>query len=179
MLFRSAVRFERKVSVKELCKDICSDRFLYMIEKGEKYPSCQIVNAFGKKLGIPLFEYIEYFACEEPVKSKKNVDRSRILRSRQDLEGLIQLKNDLLKHCDRDKTPVKNEISIIEVYLEIYKYQKNDEAIKLIVKNITESNSLSVEFVLSNGYLVSDVYEISMLNLLLTCYKKMHAENLT
>ncbi|WP_113928505.1 helix-turn-helix transcriptional regulator [Bacillus sp. P14.5] len=51
------LRTYQKVSQKNLAKDICTQAYVSMIEKGEIIPSAHILHAFAQKLGVP----IDYF----------------------------------------------------------------------------------------------------------------------
>ena len=57
----------RELSRAELAKGICSEKYVYLIEKGKRTPSTQIMRHFCNKLKTDLFLYYEYLDCKDPI----------------------------------------------------------------------------------------------------------------
>lgn len=55
---------EQRVSLgmsrKELSEGICTQKYVYLIEKNERNPSAYILNSFSDRLGLDLFDYYQY-----------------------------------------------------------------------------------------------------------------------
>ncbi len=45
------------MSRKELAENICSEKYLYLIEKGDRTPSSEITRLLGDKVGVDIFKY--------------------------------------------------------------------------------------------------------------------------
>lgn len=61
-------RTKRKMSRNELAAGICTEKFLYLIEKNDRSPSADVLRQLSNRLGVNLFEYYEYLDCMEPVR---------------------------------------------------------------------------------------------------------------
>lgn len=46
-----------RMSRKELAENICSEKYLYLIEKGDRTPSSEITRLLGDKVGVDIFKY--------------------------------------------------------------------------------------------------------------------------
>ncbi len=51
----------------QLSKHICTEKYLYLIEKGQRTPSTEILYLLSMRLGVDLYEYTEYSECQDPV----------------------------------------------------------------------------------------------------------------
>lgn len=59
---------------KELAENICSEKYIYLIEKGERSPSVEIARLFSDRLGIDLFEYYYYLDCNDPISVRNYIE---------------------------------------------------------------------------------------------------------
>jgi transcriptional regulator with XRE-family HTH domain len=73
-------RTKRKMSRKELAAGICTEKYLYLIEKNDRSPSAEVLRLLSNRLGVNLFEYYEYLDCKEPSKVRKAMYQCARLR---------------------------------------------------------------------------------------------------
>lgn len=73
-------RTKRNMSRKELAVGICTEKYLYLIEKNGRSPSAEMLRLFSNRLGVNLFEYYEYLDCKEPSKVRKAMYQCNKLR---------------------------------------------------------------------------------------------------
>ena len=66
------------MSRETLAEGVCTEKYVYLIEKNERNPSAYILDDFSEKLGIDLFEYYQYLNFKNKslvVEYKKQFDR--------------------------------------------------------------------------------------------------------
>lgn len=61
------LREKCKLSRAALAEGVCSEKYIYLIEKGERTPSSEIADVLGDKLGADLFSYYAYMNCQNPI----------------------------------------------------------------------------------------------------------------
>ncbi|NLO18353.1 MAG: helix-turn-helix transcriptional regulator [Ignavibacteria bacterium] len=61
------IREEKNLSRAQLAEGICSEKYLYLIEKGERMPSATILRQLSQALQTDLFRYYRFIDYEDPV----------------------------------------------------------------------------------------------------------------
>lgn len=115
-----------------LSKDICSEKFLYLIEKGDRKPSAPILRLLSNRLGVELFEYYQYLDCKEPSKVRDAMLQCSRLRRVGDFAALKEL-NVMMQHLpDFGVKPWKYEIEVNRFAIMLYQ----DYAVQRVVDEI-------------------------------------------
>lgn len=154
-------RIFKNMSRETLSEGICTEKYVYLIEKNERNPSAYILDCFSEKLGIDLFEYYQYLNFENKslvVEYRKKFDRYIKLG---DME---KLKEESLKASqleDFKREPLSYDISIINFIHGALVEGKTSETIKAL-NEIFENEELNIDrLTLINGYIVlSTCYQL-------------------
>lgn len=154
-------RSRNEMSRKELAEGICSEQYVYLIEKGERTPSAEVSAQFSAKLGIDLFEYYYYLSADEPIvvyeMLKKIIEKRRTM----DFEGLSKITKEALIYDDFHKSPWCYEIELNRLSHRVFVEQEWQEV-------IVEIKKIFNDFELTNE---NDKYYINLSVLLSTCYQ--------
>lgn len=62
-----AVRLSEGLSVQEVAKGICSPKYIYLIEKGDRTPSLLILSKLNKKFKFDLYTIFPFSECQDPL----------------------------------------------------------------------------------------------------------------
>lgn len=146
---------------KELSEGICTEKYIYLIEKNERNPSAYILNNLSERLGIDLFEYYQYLDYE---------NKDLVLEYKEKFERYIQLgdmeklKEEGLKAVELEdfkREPLSYDIDIIKILHKILVEGKTTEGIKEL-NGILEIKELNIDNVtLINAYVaLSTCYQI-------------------
>jgi len=153
-------RILKNISREELSQGICTEKYVYLIEKNERNPSAYILDQFSEKLGIDLFEYYQYLNAKNKalvVEYRKNFDRYV------QLGDVEKLKKESIKASALDDfkcEPLVYDIIIINLLHKALFEGKTREPI-IELKKIFETKELNIDrLTLINGYIV-----------LATCYQ--------
>lgn len=65
--YRSLIGMSRN----DIAKNICTEKYVYLIEKGQRTPSADMTRLLGDNLGIDLFEYYQYLDCINPIEVRE------------------------------------------------------------------------------------------------------------
>ncbi len=65
--YRSMLNMSRA----KFADNICSEKYVYLIEKGARTPSAEMLKLFGDKLGVDLFDHMQYLDCIDPIEVRK------------------------------------------------------------------------------------------------------------
>ena len=132
------VRCNLGMSRSELSENICSEKYLYLIEKGERTPSTEIVRLFSAKLGANIFEYYKYLDCIDPVKVLEAIKKFNTYRRIADFESLKKLSDSMAVLPDFQKMHWKYEIEVNRLSYMVFVDQKCNEAITLIKELLSQ-----------------------------------------
>ena len=153
-------RRTNKISRKDLSENICTEKYIYLIEKGERNPSAYFIKLLGDRLGVDLFSYYEYLDCKNPIAVKRYIDRFEIYRARLEPQLLHDTTKAAMELPDFSDEPWSFEIEINKLFYDIFaKYE--------YMKSIHKINSFlnRVGYMYSKGIYVANAYI-----LLSTCY---------
>ena len=100
------------ISRNELASGLCSATYVYLIEKGERTPSSDLLRQFSDKLGIDLFNLYQYLDCSDPVKVHETILLFEKYKRNSEFKNLIELTDAVRDHPDFTKAPWRCEIAI-------------------------------------------------------------------
>lgn len=126
------------ISRRNLAENICSEKHIYLIEKGERSPSANLLKLLGDKLGVNLFDFYQYLDCINPVEVKKNIDYFNLYRLKPDTEELKKITDKASKLPDFNKEPWIYEIRLNELAYTVFAERNYDKAISLGVRILGE-----------------------------------------
>ena len=112
------LRDQQGVNRVDLCAGICTDKYLYMIERGTRTPSTEILRFLGNRLHVDLFSYYEYIDCADPVRTRAlilKIDDHRYM-SRFDLVDPLILR--AAKMADFRHDPLKQYLEFCRISVE-------------------------------------------------------------
>lgn len=151
----------KNMSRKKLAEGVCTEKYVYLIEKDERNPSAYILNHFSDKLGIDLFEYYQYLNVKNKTlfaEYKKKFERYI------QLGDVKKLKKESLKASqleDFKHEPLSYDITIINLLYEALIEGKVNETIKKLT-SIFKTKDLNIDtLTLINGYIIlSSCYQL-------------------
>lgn len=152
----------KKITRGDLAKDICSEKYLYMIEKGSRNPSTQIVRYISDKIGIDLFGYYEYLDCDNPIQVCEIMSQINIYRGENNLEELKRITASAKKISDFSNTPWKYELKINELIYDILKEGEYEKSIIEINNTLShlKSNYPNDAMIIHFSTLLSIIYQL-------------------
>ncbi len=154
-------RLKKNMTRKTLAEGICTEKYIYLIERNERNPSAQMVNNFSQRLGIDLFEYYELL---------DHKDKNLVYQYKAEFERYIALgdiealKRESLKASkleDFQKEPLCYDIMVIEFIYEALIEGQTSDVIKK-VNNILKIKQLNIDpITLINAYVaLSTCYQM-------------------
>ncbi len=100
------------ISRRQLSDCICTEKYVYMIENGERTPSSQITRLLGDKMGVDLFKYNEYLDCADPIGVNSAIESFNKFRRENNLTSLVQATEKAIHLQDFRKEPWIYEIEL-------------------------------------------------------------------
>jgi transcriptional regulator with XRE-family HTH domain len=149
------------ISRKELAEGICTEKYIYLIEKGERTPSVDILSVISERLGEDLFEYYQYLECDNPIIVRDALRQFNICRKKLDFIELEKVTNKVIQYPDFKSKPWIYEIEVNQLYINIFKKRNYIEGIEKIISLLNE-----LEAKYSNSY-----YALYLYTLLMVCYQ--------
>lgn len=110
--YRQALDMSRR----ELAENICSEKYIYLIEKGERTPSVELLKQLGDRLGVHLFDYHHYVDTQDPFRVRKLMRTFYMCRINLNLNLLDELTQEAKDIPDFKKQPWSFEISLNNIY---------------------------------------------------------------
>lgn len=149
------------MSRQTIAEGICSEKYIYLIERNERNPSAYILDQLSEKLGIDLFEYYQYLSFKNSimvVEFKRKFERYVKLG---DVEKLKQASLKAAQLEDFKSEPLIYDIEIINCLYEALVKGKTTKSIKQLTK-ILETPKLNIDpLTFVNGYIVlSTCYQL-------------------
>ena len=135
------IRLKNKMSRNELSKGICSEKYIYLIEKNERTPSSEITRLLGSRLNVDLFKYYEYLDCQSPVKVCYYLKKFKRFRKENNQLELKKITKKALSLQDFKNEPWSYEISLNELTYSVLEENKVKESIVKIKKIIDKMPS--------------------------------------
>ncbi|SHI14304.1 Helix-turn-helix domain-containing protein [Sporobacter termitidis DSM 10068] len=118
-----------KMSRAAFAENICSEKYVYLIEKGKRVPSVDMTRLFSDKLGVDLFEHYQYLDCENPIAVRDKIKNFNISRRKSDYDTLKTLTDAAIALPDFHHEPWLYEIEVNRFAYIIFEEKKYTEAI--------------------------------------------------
>lgn len=133
--YRQALGMSRK----ELVEDICSEKYIYLIEKGERSPSANMLKQLGEKLGVNLFEFYQYIDCEDPFGVSEKIKDFYMYRANLDFNSLMKASLEAFDIRDFRSKPYSFEIWLNDLYYMSFgdnRYEETNLQLKMLLKEV-------------------------------------------
>lgn len=143
------------MSRNDLSKNICSEKYVYLIEKGERTPSADLVRLFGDRLGVDLFDYYQYLDCINPIAVRENMKLLNMYRRKGDFAAVKEVADIAIDLPDFHRKPWIYEIEINRLSHMIfvqYRYQEAIADINRLMNSIDPKYSKDV--IIANIYIL-------------------------
>lgn len=155
------LREKQGLTRQDLAKNICTEKYVYLIEKGERTPSADILKSFNAVLRKNLFSYFEFLCCKNPVETHDIIIKMHTFTRNNNFKSLIEFNNKIRNYDDFQKPPWKYYIILndfVEQILVKHEYKKVVSNIKSFLKTVPQKY-------------MEDEYIIKIYILLSTCYQ--------
>jgi transcriptional regulator with XRE-family HTH domain len=158
------LRVNRKLSRNTLSNGICTEKYLYLIEKGQRTPSSEVSHLLSARLGVDLFQYYEYLDCIEPIYVHDAINKLNAYRRTTNFSESIVLIRELALHPDFQKPPYSYELEVDKLGYRMFIKNEYVDAIEDIISLIDSiDNKYSGEEFTANLYvLLSTALQNSM-----------------
>ena len=155
-------RNDLKMSRSALALNICSEKYIYLIEKGERTPSSIMLKQLSQRLGVDLFEYYKYLDCIDPIKVRDYMMVFHNYRVKNYNEELKKETEAAMKLPDFKNKPWCYEIQLNIIIYNIFFKKEIEQSILEINEMLQkiEPKYSDEEFVVSLYVLLSTCYQI-------------------
>ncbi len=119
-------RTMRNMSRSKLAEHICSGKYIYLIEKGERTPSADMLRQLSSRLGVDLFDHFQYLDCMDPIAVRKLMKQVALCRRKGDFTTLEEAAIHL---PDFRSKPWAYEIEVNRIISMIFVQHRYQEAI--------------------------------------------------
>ena len=134
---RQAVGMSRK----ELSENLCSEKYIYLIEKGERTPSANLLKLMGEKMGVFLFGFYMYLDCADPLYVREKMRFFHMCRINLDFKALKEASEEAGKMQDFRSKPWCFEIRLNNIYYLAFEEKKCGEAALQLDKLLKEAKT--------------------------------------
>lgn len=156
------LRIYRGLTQKELSEGICSQKYVYLIEKEERNASFFIIEQFNRKLKVNIMDYFPYIGCEDPVSIKNVCDKFAIYQRESDFNSIRDLLSETKKYKDFKIYPWKLTVELNYLLYDIFingKYFESNIKINKLLNSLP-SEYIESEYVVHLLVLKSIVNQI-------------------
>lgn len=139
------LREEKSLSRSELAEGVCTEKYLYLIEKGERTPSADVLRSLSQTLKVDLFQYYRFFNCQDPLAMTQIMSEFAIAQRRGDLKLHVEI---ILKAQELQDFKRKPWSYILDAHLISYNlltYTDIPASYQKIRKLINEMESIYLE----------------------------------
>lgn len=133
------LRETKGISVRELAHNICTEKYIYLIESGTRNPSTMIMEKIGFKLGVDIMEYWAYLDCKNPTLVKQVIDQFEVFRKSREIDKLIQLTYYIDQDLDFMHLPWRYELEfnlILENLMHATAFETTGERIRKAILDL-------------------------------------------
>lgn len=155
-------RLLRQLTQEQLAENICSEKYVYLIEKGERTPSTDLLRQFSDKLKVDLFGFYRFIDCSDPVKVCEMIDDLTFCQKKGDFSETEKLVQKAEKMPDFKTKPWIHILEANRIACKVFnekKYKESIADIKSALNNVEDNHRNSI-FVLSLYVLLSTCYQI-------------------
>lgn len=96
----TVLREEKKITRAQLAQGICSEKYIYMIETGQRNPSAEILMELSNKLNDNLFNYMTFLDHQNPVHVAQTLSLLREKQRQSDYKAIKEITDQVLKDPD-------------------------------------------------------------------------------
>ena len=140
---RQAVGMSRK----ELSVNICSEKYIYLIEKGKRTPSANLLKLMGEKLGVFLFGFYMYLDCVDPLYVREKMRFFHMCRINLDFKALKEASQEAEKMPDFRSKPWCYEIQLNNIYYLAFEEKKCSEAAIRLDRLLKEAEAYGATYI--------------------------------
>lgn len=130
------------MSRKELSENICTEKHIYLIERGERSPSVNTLKLLGDRMGVDLLKFYPYLDCENPMTVYKKIQEFNMYRINIEFEQLNMITDEAEKIPDFNNSPWNFEIMLNRLYYSFYIEKKYEETSSQLRKLLDEVESI-------------------------------------
>lgn len=154
----SVIKIHRErigISRRQLSDNMCSEKYIYLIETGARTPSAEMTKLIGNRLGIDLFDYFEYLDCENPVEVHNAMSESIRYRQRGDFVTACNIIDQVSCLSDFKQKPWCYEVEINKANHLTFIERKYEDSIKIVLQLIDKMESrYKTDLYMSNVYVL-------------------------
>lgn len=150
-----------KMSRKSLSENICSEKYIYLIEKGERTPSADMVRLFSDRMGVDLFDHYQYLDCIDPISVRKTLKNFDICQRKSDFKTAKNIVDMVMEHQDFKNKPWLYELEANKIGYMVFVENKYEEAI-ICANHVLEDIEAKYS---------SSIHVVNLYVLLSTCYQ--------
>lgn len=147
------------MSRKELSENLCSEKYIYLIEKGQRTPSANLLKLMGDRMGVYLFGFYMYLDCADPLEVREKMRFFHMCRINLDFKSLKNASEEAEKMGDFHNKPWCFEIQLNNIYYLAFEEKKCKEAYLQLEILLNEAKS----------YGVTDIFLLNAYTLMTTC----------
>jgi len=140
---RQAVGMSRK----ELSENLCSEKYIYLIEKGERTPSANLLKLMGEKMGVFLFGFYMYLDCADPLYVREKMRFFHMCRINLDFKALKEASEEAGKMQDFRSKPWCYEIQLNNIYYLAFEEKKCGEAALQLDRLLKEAEAYGATYI--------------------------------
>lgn len=119
----------KNLSRTELAEGICTEKYIYLIEKGERTPSSELLLLLGRRLGEDLLAQFKFSNCDDPVTiSKMQYELSQHILNQEYTKGLLITKA-AEQYPDNANVPWKHMLKANRILCQMQKDKAYEKAI--------------------------------------------------
>ncbi|MEL7609290.1 MAG: helix-turn-helix transcriptional regulator [Bacillota bacterium] len=149
---------------KQLAECICSPKYVYLVEKGERTPSTGLLRLLSDKLNVDLCALYRYLDCTNPIEVHDAIVLFEKYKRNSDFKNLKELTDEQKAKPDFIRSPWNYEIEINEYCYAVLVEGKAAESIaglKKVIQKLTASSYL-------------DYHLAQLYTLLSICYHRLN-----
>ena len=147
--YRQALNISRK----ELSENICSEKHIYLIEKGQRAPSANMLKLLGDRLGVDFFEFLSYLDYNEPLAVWDKLRNFYTYRINLDFDSLKNISDEAEMMQDFKNEPWSFEIRLNNLYYMVFVEKKYEEAAFKLRDLLEKTENVGMSYIFSvNAY---------------------------
>lgn len=139
------IRIKQGMTRSALAEGICSEKFIYLIEKGERMPSAEVLKMFGNRLGVNLWDYFEYMDCAEPLEVHRVIKNFTSCRNSNNFGRLKMLTDEAAKLPDFRKKPYYYELNINRIAVILFYDRQPEKAEKELTQILSQMEDCYIQ----------------------------------
>lgn len=144
-----------------LAENICSEKYIYLIEKGERTPSADMVRLLSDRMGVDLFDHYQYLDCSNPISVRETLKNFDICQRKSDFITAKSIVDKAMYLADFKNKPWLYELEANRLGYMVFIENKYEEA-------IMDANKVLED--MEPKYL-SSIHVVNLYVLLSTCYQ--------